>query len=196
MPRGDARRQRVSGRRGARRCGGQQPSCGELPRRRGWTSRSHGEFDAAGADAHQRTDLEQLPRLQGGDRQASARHHHDDRGRGGVRLETPIRLRTRERRRVQARPGARLRHRYVGRRHPLDHDLAARACLRGGEAHLRRPRFALGAVRRRGAQSHPRARRRAFGRCTSRTARSPSPVSTTAFASCCPTSKPISRASI
>ena len=29
-----------------------------------------------------------LPRLQGGDRQAAARHYDDDRGRGGVRLET------------------------------------------------------------------------------------------------------------
>ena len=104
-----------------------------------------------------------LPRLQGGDRQASARHHHDDRGRGGVRLEAPVRLRARQRRRVQARPGARLRHRHVGRRNAVDHDLAARAGLRGGEAHLRRPRSAFRAVRRRGAQSDPCAGRRPFG---------------------------------
>ena len=104
-----------------------------------------------------------LPRLQGGDRQAAARHHHDDRGRGGVRLETPVRLRARQRRRAQARPGARLRHRHVGRADAVDHDLAARPCLRGGAAHLRRPRPAFRAVRRRGAQSDPRARRHPFG---------------------------------
>ena len=39
------------------------------------------------------TFVEALPRLQGGDRQAAARHHHDDRGRGGVRLEEPVRFR-------------------------------------------------------------------------------------------------------
>ena len=37
-------------------------------------------------------------------------------------------------------------------------DLAARARLRGGEAHLRRPRPAFRPVRRRGAKSDPRAR--------------------------------------
>ena len=57
-----------------------------------------------------------LPRLQGGDRQAAARHHHDDRGRRGMRLEAPVRLRARQRGRVQARSRARLRHRHVGRR--------------------------------------------------------------------------------
>ena len=39
------------------------------------------------------TFVEALPRLQGGDRQAAARHHHDDRGRGGMRLEEPVRFR-------------------------------------------------------------------------------------------------------
>ena len=57
-----------------------------------------------------------LPRLQGGDRQAAARHHHDDRGRGGMRLEEPVRLRAQQCRRVQARPRAGLRHRHVGSR--------------------------------------------------------------------------------
>ena len=43
-----------------------------------------------------------LPRLQGGHRQAAAQHHHHDRGRGGVRLAEPVRVRPRQRRRVQA----------------------------------------------------------------------------------------------
>ena len=80
-----------------------------------------------------------LPGVQGGHRQAAARHHHDDRGRGGMRLEKPVRLRARECRRVQARPGARLRHRHVGCADAIDHHVAARPRLRGGQAHLRRP---------------------------------------------------------
>ena len=70
-----------------------------------------------------------LPRVQGGDRQAAARHHHDDRGRGGMRLEKPVRLRARQCRRTAARSGARLRHRHVGCRDAVDHHLAARAGL-------------------------------------------------------------------
>ena len=47
-----------------------------------------------------------------------------------------------------------------------DHHLAARAGLRGGAAHLRRPRPAFRAVRRRGAESDPRARAKSLRRCT------------------------------
>ena len=104
-----------------------------------------------------------LPRLQGGDRYASARHYDDDRRRRGVRLKEPVRLRARQRRRVQTRPGSGVRHRHVGRTDALDHHLAARSGLRRGQAHLCRPRSAFRAVRRRGAQSDPRAGRHSFG---------------------------------
>ena len=52
-------------------------------------------------------------RLQGGDGQAAAAGHGDDRGRGGMRLEEPVPVRARQCRRVQSRHGARLRHRHV-----------------------------------------------------------------------------------
>ena len=60
-------------------------------------------------------------------------------------------------RRAQARPRAGLRHQHVG---PGDADgdhVAARAGLRGGAPHLRRPRSAFRPVRRRGAEPDPRA---------------------------------------
>ena len=98
-----------------------------------------------------------LPRLQGGHRQAAAADHHHDRGRGGVRLEEPVRLRPRQCRRVQARPRAGLRHRHVGRADAGDHHLAARPRLRGRQDHLRRPRPAFRRVRRRGAEPDPAA---------------------------------------
>ena len=57
-----------------------------------------------------------LPRLQGGHRRAAAADHHADRGRGGVRLEEPARLRRRDNAdELKRRPRARLRHRHVGR---------------------------------------------------------------------------------
>ena len=93
-----------------------------------------------------------LPRVQGGDRPFAVADHDDDRGRGGVRLEPSVRLRQGQCRRVPPRLRARLRHQHVGRRHARDHDLAARAGLRGGEAHLRRPRSAFRIVRRRRAE--------------------------------------------
>ena len=55
--------------------------------------------------------------------------HHHDRGRGGVRLAEPVQIRARQRRRVQARPRAGLRHRHVGRADAGRHHLAARAGL-------------------------------------------------------------------
>ena len=100
--------------------------------------------------------------LQGGDRQHSARRHHDDRGRGGVRLEEPVRFRPHQRERVQARSRARVRHRHVGPNDAAGDDLAARAALRRGDDHLRGPRPALRHLRRRRRQSdpHPRQDRR------------------------------------
>ena len=121
-----------------------------------------------------------LPRLQGGDRQAAARHHHDDRGRGGMRLEEPVRLRAQQCRRVQARSRAGLRHRHVGSEDADGHDVAARAALRGGRHHLRRPRPAFRRVRRRRRQSDPRALAHHRGACTTRTAASRCRASTTA----------------
>ena len=108
-----------------------------------------------------------LPRLQGGHRQAAAADHHDDRGRGGVRLAAFVQVRARQCRRVQTRPGAGLRYRHVGPEDAGDHHLAARTGLRGRQDHLRRPRSAFRRVRRRGAESDPRAgqdSRRAVGR--------------------------------
>ena len=119
-------------------------------------------------------------RLQGGHRQAAAPRHHDDRGRGGVRLEPPVRLRQGQRRRAQAGPRAGLRHQHVGREDADGDDLAARPRLRGGARHLRRSRSAFRPVRRRGAKSDPRARQDPRRACTTRTAGSPSPASTTA----------------
>ncbi len=46
----------------------------------------------------------------------AAADHHDDRGRGGVRLEPPVRLRQGQCRRAQGRPRAGLRHQHVGSR--------------------------------------------------------------------------------
>ena len=131
-----------------------------------------------------------LPRLQGGDRQAAARHHDDDRGRGGVRLEEPVRLRAHQRRRVQARPRARLRHRDVGHEDAAGHHVAARSALRGGDDHLRRPRPAFGPVRRRRRQSDPRSRAHHRRACTTRTAASRCRAFTTACRNCRPTSRP------
>ena len=42
--------------------------------------------------------------------------HHDDRGRGGMRLQPPVRLCEGQRRGIQPRPGARLRYQHVGSR--------------------------------------------------------------------------------
>ena len=74
----------------------------------------------------------------------------------------------------------------------VDHHLAARACLRGSEAHLRRPRSAF-----RACSAARRAIRSMCSRdilvraCTAGRLRSPFRASMTAFASCRPTSKPI-----
>ena len=61
------------------------------------------------------TFIEACRAYQGGHRQAAAADHHHDRGRGGVRLAAPVQIRARQCRRVQARPGAGLRYRHVGR---------------------------------------------------------------------------------
>ena len=98
-----------------------------------------------------------VPCVQGDHRQPAAADHHDDRGRGGVRLGASVRLRQGQCRRVQARPRAGLRHQHVGRGDADGDDLAARAGLRGGEGHLCRPRSAFRPVRRRGAKSAARA---------------------------------------
>ena len=98
-----------------------------------------------------------LPRVQGGHRPIAAADHHDDRGRGGVRLEPPVRLRRGQCRRAQGRPRASLRHQHVG---PGDADgdhVAARPRLRGGAPHLRRPGSPFRPVRRRGAEPAARA---------------------------------------
>src|SRR6266700_30027 len=55
-----APRRRVSCGRGAGLCGGGEPDRSEAPDLRGRTGRRHRDLDAADADAHERTDLEQL----------------------------------------------------------------------------------------------------------------------------------------
>src|SRR6266536_2179615 len=53
-------RRRVSCGRGAGLCGGGEPDRSEAPDLRDRTGRRHRDLDAADADAHERTDLEQL----------------------------------------------------------------------------------------------------------------------------------------
>ena len=53
-------RQRLSGRKGAGECGQREAHGGDAPDSCGRTGRRHGDPDAARADAHERSDLEQL----------------------------------------------------------------------------------------------------------------------------------------
>ncbi len=71
----------------------------------------------------------------------------------------------------------------------FDHDLAAGACVRGSAGDLRRPRSALGPVRRRGAQPDPCAGRRALGDAHGGRRRRPFPASMTASMNCRQTSR-------
>ena len=183
----DRHQRQRSGRRARRRAAAARPVLRPLRRAAGRSARSMADaaVRAAHRDARRRTqnhcrarrlrrqgpgdDLHRgLPRLQGRDRQAAARHHHDDRRRGGVRLEKPVRLRARQCRRTAARFGTRMRYRHVECRDAVDHHVAARASLRRGQAHLRRPRSALRLVRRRGAQPDPCPRRGSRGAAQAR----------------------------
>ena len=75
------------------------------------------------------TFVEACRAYQRGHRLAAARYHHDDRGRGGMRIEVAVPVRQGQCRRVQARHGAGLRHRRCGADHAVGHDLAARSGL-------------------------------------------------------------------
>ena len=86
---------------------------------------------------------------------AAARHHHADRGRGGVRLEESVRLRDATMPTSSKRDLALVCDTGMwDAADAVDHHVAARPRLRGGQDQRRRPRSAFRPVRRR-ARSNP-----------------------------------------
>ena len=121
-----------------------------------------------------------LPRIQGGHRPVAAADHHDDRGRGGVRLQPPVRLRQGQCRRVQARSRAGLRHQHVGPGDADGDDIAARARLRGGEARPAPTAICIPACSAARRRTRCACSRASSPPCTTTTAASPFRASTTA----------------